>query len=56
MAFFMKLSTDFTRALTAERSYRSFGRYGETKLANILFTSELAQQCAVQGRSAEAHS
>ena len=29
---------------TAERSYRSFGRYGETKLANILFTFELARR------------
>ena len=26
------------RDLNAERSFRSFGRYGETKLANILFT------------------
>ena len=27
--------------LNAEGSYRGFGRYGQTKLANILFTSEL---------------
>ncbi len=30
--------------LNAERSYRSFGRYCETKLANILFTTELARR------------
>jgi NAD(P)-dependent dehydrogenase (short-subunit alcohol dehydrogenase family) len=30
--------------LDAERSYRGFGRYGETKLANILFTTELARR------------
>ena len=29
--------------LNAERSYRGFGRYAETKLANILFTTELAR-------------
>lgn len=28
----------------AERSYRGFRRYGETKLANILFTAELARR------------
>jgi NAD(P)-dependent dehydrogenase (short-subunit alcohol dehydrogenase family) len=27
--------------LNAERAYRGFGRYCETKLANILFTTEL---------------
>jgi NAD(P)-dependent dehydrogenase (short-subunit alcohol dehydrogenase family) len=32
--------------LNAERSYRGFGRYKETKLANILFTSELARRLA----------
>src|SRR6266540_996929 len=30
--------------LTAERSYRGFGRYCETKLANVLFTTELARR------------
>jgi NAD(P)-dependent dehydrogenase (short-subunit alcohol dehydrogenase family) len=30
--------------LNAERNYRGFGRYRQTKLANILFTSELARR------------
>ena len=30
--------------LNAERSYRGFGRYCQTKLANILFTTELARR------------
>jgi NAD(P)-dependent dehydrogenase (short-subunit alcohol dehydrogenase family) len=30
--------------LNADRSYRGFGRYHETKLANILFTTELARR------------
>ena len=38
--------------LNAERSYWSFGRYGETKLANILFTSELARRLERTGVTA----
>ena len=38
--------------LNAERSYRSFGRYGETKLANILFTSEMARRLEGTGVTA----
>jgi NAD(P)-dependent dehydrogenase (short-subunit alcohol dehydrogenase family) len=40
--------------LNAERSWRGFGfaRYGETKLANILFTGELARRLAGTGVTA----
>jgi NAD(P)-dependent dehydrogenase (short-subunit alcohol dehydrogenase family) len=38
--------------LAAERSYKAFGRYGETKLANILFTSELARRLVGSGVTA----
>jgi NAD(P)-dependent dehydrogenase (short-subunit alcohol dehydrogenase family) len=38
--------------LNAERSYRSFGRYCETKLANILFTTELARRLEGTGVTA----
>jgi NAD(P)-dependent dehydrogenase (short-subunit alcohol dehydrogenase family) len=40
--------------LTADRSYASMGytRYGQTKLANILFTAELARQLAGTGVTA----
>ena len=36
----------------AESSYRAFARYRETKLAHILFTSQLAQRAAGSGVSA----
>ncbi len=38
--------------LNAERSYRSFGRYCETKLANVLFTTELARRLEGSGVTA----
>jgi NAD(P)-dependent dehydrogenase (short-subunit alcohol dehydrogenase family) len=38
--------------LNAERSYRGFGRYCETKLANILFTTELARRLDGSGVTA----
>ncbi len=38
--------------LQAERSYRGYRRYGETKLAIILFTSELSRHLAGSGLTA----
>jgi NAD(P)-dependent dehydrogenase (short-subunit alcohol dehydrogenase family) len=41
--------------VNAERSYRSFGGYGETKLANILFTAELARRLQGTGVTANCY-
>ncbi|MBO0765748.1 MAG: SDR family NAD(P)-dependent oxidoreductase [Hyphomicrobiaceae bacterium] len=41
--------------VNAEHGYRSFGRYGETKLANILFTAELARRLEGTGITANCY-
>jgi NAD(P)-dependent dehydrogenase (short-subunit alcohol dehydrogenase family) len=40
--------------LQAERRYRGFGRYGDTKLMNVLFTRELGRRTAGTGVTANA--
>jgi NAD(P)-dependent dehydrogenase (short-subunit alcohol dehydrogenase family) len=41
--------------INADRGYRSFGRYRETKLANILFTAELARRLEGTGVTANCY-
>ena len=41
--------------INAGRSFRSFGRYGETKLANILVTAELARRLEGTGVTANCY-
>ena len=41
--------------INAERGYRGFGRYGQSKFANILFTTELARRLAGTGVAANCY-